>query len=79
MRKKLRIKKKKKKIVRQGRLSTKRITTADLLTGIDLKKKVLIKKIYKLDPLYKQLKIDLRRFTLEQLQYHIDKVERKRK
>lgn len=36
----------------------------------------LIQEIKKLDPLFVILKIDLKKFTVEQLQYHLDKKKR---
>ena len=37
----------------------------------------LIKQIWKLEPSFKTLEIDLSKYTIEQLQYHIDKISKK--
>ncbi len=38
----------------------------------------LIKEIYRIRPELKEIKLDLRKFTIEQLQHHIDKTKEKK-
>ena len=48
------------------------------LKFIEPEKAKLIEFIYKTEPSYKTLNIDLRKYTVEQLQKHIDLVKKKR-
>lgn len=50
----------------------------NLYGDITPEKRELIERIYKLDPLFRTLKIDLRKFSIEQLQYHLNKKENKK-
>jgi hypothetical protein len=48
------------------------------VTIIDKDKQPLIQEIYRLDPLIEEMGMDLTRYTVEELQKHIDIIKRKR-